>query len=304
MAHEVETMFSAKEVPWHGLGTITEGVLTAQEALETAGLDWDVKLHSLYAQIGKNKKKVSNRFAIVRQQDESILGTVGSRYEPFQNREAFQFADNMVDSGEAKYETAGSLKDGRVVFMTMKVPMDLQIAGEDAHDMYIVLRASHDGLSSVNVAVTPIRVVCQNTMTFALATASRKWAAPHTSTLAGKVQEARESIGMTFKYAEEFNRTATKMVKTTVTDAMLHDFLETIIPVRPKTPEVIADIEMLYNESEVNGYKGTAWGAMNAVTEYFDHFRETKTQEAVMLNTLDGKIAGIRDHASRVLLAI
>jgi len=304
MAHEVETMFSAKTVPWHGLGTITEDVLTAHEALTTAGLDWDVKLHSLYAQIGKNKKKVGDRFAVVRQSDESILGTVGSRYTPFQNRDAFQFADNLVDDGAAKYETAGSLKDGRVVFLTMKVPMELQVAGEDAHEMYLVLRNSHNGLSSVNVLVTPVRVVCQNTMSMALGTARQRWAAPHTASLTGKIQEARETLNLTFKYAEAFNASATKMVNTTVTDAMLRELLEDVLPDRPKTAEVIETIETLHHTSEVNGYTGTAWGAFNAVTEYFDHYRETKTQEAVMLNVLDGKIAGIRNTVAQRLLSV
>ena len=183
MAHEVETMFSARELPWHGLGTVTEDVLTAKEAIETAGLDWEVELRSLFVSLpGGNRKKIEDRKAVMRTTDDAVLGIVSPLYVPFQNRDAFAFTDNLVDSGDAKYETAGSLRDGRVVFLTMKVPFGMQVDGNDAHDLYIVLRTSHDGSTAVSVAVTPIRVVCMNTMTMALRSARHKWSMRHVST--------------------------------------------------------------------------------------------------------------------------
>lgn len=304
MAHEVETMFSAREVPWHGLGNVTDDVLTAKEAIVAAGLDWEVALHSLYAQIGKTKVKIPDRFAVVRQTDEKVFGTVSKRYVPFQNAEAFEFADNLVDSGEAKYETAGSLRGGKVVFLTMKVPTQMMVAGEDAHDLYIMLRTSHDGSKAIGVYITPIRVVCMNTLTWGIGAARNKWSFPHVSTAAGKLQEARDTLQLTHKFTESFMAQGEQLINTSVTDEDLRHLLETVLPQRPKTEEVILSIEQLYHESPTNPYTGTAWGAINAITEYFDHGRETRSQEAVLTNILDGEVAAIRQRAVGALLAV
>ncbi|MGB2791287.1 MAG: DUF932 domain-containing protein [Candidatus Moraniibacteriota bacterium] len=306
MAHEVETMFSAREVPWHGLGVITEDVLTAKDAIIAAGLDWDVELRNIYVASSDKKSKLilPGNHAVVRTSDDRVLGTVRSRYVPFQNRDAFAFADSLVDSGEAKYETAGALRDGRVVFLTMKVPTDIKIAGEDAHDLYVVLRTSHDGSKAIGVYVTPIRVVCMNTMTFAVNAAEQKWSMPHVSTVEGKLQEARETIRLTFDYADQFVVMGNQLVSTKITDDQLVALLEDVMPNRPKTADVIDQMMHLYRSSETNGYQGTAWGGLNAITEYFDHGRETRSQEAVFHNIMDGEIATIRNNAAQRLLTL
>lgn len=305
MAHEVETMFSAREVPWHGLGTVTDDVLTAKEAIVAGGLDWDVELRKMYVGTPRDTKVlVPGANAVVRTSDDSVLGLVKSRYVLFQNREAFSFADSLVDSGEAKYETAGSLRKGAVVFLTMKVPDQIMIAGEDAHDLYIVLRTSHDGSKAISVMVTPIRVVCMNTMTLAAGAARQKWSMPHVSTLDGKLQEARETIKMTFSYVDEFVRMGDQLVATKITDDQLYAVLNDSLPKRPKTEERIDFMMDLYRTSETNGFTGTGWGGLNAVTEYYDHYRETSSQEAVFSNIMDGEIARVRNNVARRLLAV
>lgn len=297
MSHEVETMFSARKVPWHGLGTVTEDALTADDAIREAGLDWEVKLHSLYAQIGKNKKKIADRFAVVRQSDEAVFGTVGQRYVPFQNFEAFAFADHLVHGG-AKFETAGALKGGRVVFMTMKVPLEVAVAGDDAHDLYIVLRTSHDGTKAVGVYVTPIRVVCQNTMTMAVDSARQSWQMIHTRSMEGRVQEARETLRLTEAYAESFVEMGDLLVSTRVTDDQLIDLLEEALPARPKTSENIDEIIGLYRESDTNGFRGNLWGGYNAVTEWLDHVRPAKTTEGSFISTMDGQVSNLRQSVA------
>lgn len=306
MAHMVEAMFSAREVPWHGLGVVTEDVLTAQAAIIAGGLDWDVELRKMYAATSDKKSKVlvpgSN--AVVRVTDDSVLGVVKSRYVPFQNRDAFAFADSLVDSGEAKYETAGSLRKGAEVFLTMKVPGHILIAGEDAHDMYILLRTSHDGTKAISVMIVMIRVVCMNTLTMAVAGAKQKWSMPHVSTIEGRLGEARETIGMSFAYSDEFVRMGDQLVATKITDDMLHDLLEDVLPDRPKTDERIDTIMSLYHDSPTNGFYGTGWGALNAVTEYYDHYRETSSREAVFNNIMAGEIARVRNQVGGRLLAV
>lgn len=305
MAHEVETMFSARELPWHGLGKVTPDVLTAKEAIIEAGLDWEVELRTLFVSLpGGNRKKIEDRKAVMRNSDNAVLGIVSPLYVPFQNRDAFAFTDNLVDSGDAKYETAGSLRDGRVVFLTMKVPFGMNVDGDDAHDLYIVLRTSHDGSTAISVAVTPIRVVCMNTMTMALRRARHKWSMRHVSTLEGRLQEARDTLALTHSYADAFVGRANEMVAHKITDDAFHSLLEDLLPQRPKTEETIDTIMDFYRNSPTNGYTGTAWGGINAITEYFEHGRDLKVSEARMGNTIDGHIAQLRSKAGNMLLAL
>lgn len=297
-------MVSARVLPWHGLGTVTPDAMKALEALQLGGLDWDVALHPLSVSIADELIPVPDRFAVVRDKDSSVLGTVGQRYVPFQNREAFTFMDNLVDSGDAIYETAGSLRGGRVVFITAKIPTDLKVADGDAHDLYLVLRTSHDGSKAVSVSVTPIRVVCMNTLRIALASAKYNWSAPHVSTIGGKVAEARDTLKLSYSYADAFTEFANQLAMTKVTDDAFDRLLQDVLPQRPRTEEVIDSMMDLFRSSPTNGYHGTAWGALNAVTEYLDHGRETRSQEAIMMNTLDGEVARIRNAASARLVAL
>lgn len=305
MPAAVESMFSAREVPWHGLGTITDDVLTAADAIAEAGLNWTVSKRPVYFPTAdkKSKIKVPDQYAIVRDSDDRYLGRVGKVYNPLQNVDAFGFIDNLVDSGEAKYETAGSLRGGRTIFLTMKVGEDLLVAGEDRHELYIMLRNTHDGSSKVGVFLTPIRAVCMNTVTMGIASAQQRWEVAHTSKLEGRLQEARETLQLTQAYAEEFVKMGDALVNTKVTDAELRSILETAIPARPTIDEVIDGILGMYHDSPTNGYTGNGWGAFNAVTEYYDHVKEVRKPEARFASIMDGYIAGIRNKTAELLLS-
>lgn len=307
MAHEVESMFSAREVPWHfnwtkGSTQITSDVQTAEQAIVAAGLDWEVELRDVYTDSANGPMLIPDVHAVTRDKDEKVLGIVRSRYSPFQNREAFGFTDHMVDSGDAKYETAGSLKGGRVVFLTMKVPNDILVGGEDRHEQYILLRTSHDGTKAISVYIVMIRVVCMNTLTLAVNGAQYKWSMPHVGDLQGKVQEARETLQMTFKYSEEFADLGEKLIHTKMSDDKFHRVLTTIIPQRPRTEQTIENIVEMYKTSKYNGFQGTAWGGLNAITEYYEHGRAGLEDEASLINTTDGFIHKYRNQAAQLLL--
>lgn len=304
MPAAVETMFSAREVPWHGLGVVTDQCLTAADAIVTAGLDWEVTSNPLFAQIGEDKILVPGKFAQVRSSDHKVLGVVTNKFKNVQNREAFAFADNMVDDGRAHYETAGALRGGRVVFMTMKLPVEMNVAGSDEHDLYLILRMGHDGTMAVTAELSPIRVVCMNTLKLATAAAVSSWSIRHTGSIEGRLEEARLALKLSFNYAGEFVKLGNAMVSTKVTDDMLVQLLEETLPNRPKTPEKIDDIMSLYRESNTNGFNGTAWGAINAFTEYYDHGRDTRSQEAVFTTIMDGEVASMRQRLTDRLLSV
>ena len=189
MSANVETMFSVRETPWHGLGRIVMDAPASREALELAGLNWQVESRNIYSGTGA---MIPGYRANVRSTDDAVLGVVSDRYRIVQNEEAFQFTDDLLGEG-VTYETAGSLQGGKKVWMLARLPRKYLIAGDQV-EPYLVIFNSHDGSSGVKVAMTPIRVVCQNTLNLALNTAKRSWTARHTENVLLRVQDARETL--------------------------------------------------------------------------------------------------------------
>ena len=163
MAHMIETMFSVREKPWHGLGTIVMEAPASAEALKLAGLDWEVVQEPVYTD---NRELIKGYKANVRSSDRRVLGVVSDRYKVVQNTDAFSFTDELLGKG-VKYETAGSLQEGKKVWLLARLPKEYVIAGERISP-YLVFSNTHDGSGSVKVAVTPVRVVCNNTLNLAL----------------------------------------------------------------------------------------------------------------------------------------
>lgn len=309
MPAEVESMFSAREIPWHRIGTIVDGVLTAEEALETGGLDWEVELRPLKVYMGDRPDSsryvsVDDRLGLVRNTDHAVLGVVGTNYVPFQNHQAFEFFDNLVDSGEAKYETAGSLRGGKWVWLTAKVPQHISIGGVDEHEVYLLLSTSHDGSRAITVSVTPVRVVCTNTLNFALRQAKRKWSVRHISTADQRLQEAREAIGMTFRYLDTFQAEAEELLAQAFTEKEFTKLVEQLIPDRPRKEKVVDILRQDFVEGPtLENVRGTKWAALNAVGEYFDWLREPRTAEAQVMGIWDGVAMKMKDRTLKLLNA-
>ncbi|MBE5965297.1 MAG: DUF932 domain-containing protein, partial [Lachnospira sp.] len=189
MAANVETMFYVREKPWHGLGTRVEMAQTSEEALRLSGLDWTVLQESIYTDDGA---VIDGYKANVRDSDRRVLGVVTDRYRIVQNSEAFAFTDELFGNG-VRYETAGSLQEGKKVWLLARLPREYIISGERISP-YLVFSNTHDGSGAVKVAVTPIRVVCNNTLNLALSTAKRSWSMVHTGDIKGKIQEAKDTL--------------------------------------------------------------------------------------------------------------
>lgn len=305
MPADVETMFSAREVPWHRIGEVTEGALTAQAALETAGLDWSVDMKPLRVYMGHDARPqyvtVDDRFGVVRDSDSKVLGVVGTSYVPLQNREAFAFFDNLVDSGDAKYETAGSLRGGKWVFMTARMPETMSVGGVDDVDLYILLTSSHDGSRAVTAAVTPVRVVCTNTLNMALGAARQTWKVRHTTTAQARIQEARETLGLTFKFMEDFEAEAEAMLAKTVTEAEFGRMVEALLKDTPQAKDADAIRELFADAPNLDNVRGTAWGAFQAVVEYADWYRPYRTPEAQVLSLTDGFALKLKARAKELI---
>lgn len=178
MSANVESMFYTRVAPWHGLGIRVESALSSTEAIEKSGLNWNVIQRPIMT---NNYNLIPGYKANIRDIDEKVLGVVTDRYRVVQNSEAFAFTDSLLGEG-VRYETAGALQDGRKIWLLAKLPDKYIIEGEQI-EPYLVFSSSHDGNGAIKVAMTPIRVVCQNTLNIALSTAKRVWSTVHVGDL-------------------------------------------------------------------------------------------------------------------------
>ena len=273
MAANVETMMYVREKPWHGLGTEVAEAPSSAEALKLAGLDWSVRQEKIYA---ANGNEIPGYKANVRDKDDSVLGVVGDRYRIVQNTDAFQFTDTLI-SGEVKYETAGSLREGRQIWLLAKMP-EQQLAG-DAVEPYLCFTNAHDGSGGVKVCMTPVRVVCNNTLNLALHSAKRIWSMRHTEAIHERLNEARDCLFLAGKYMDALSEYAEEAAKTRITDEEIREYLNDLFPVTAETTErEQANIEkckteymICYFAPDIERFRGTAWGAINAAADLVGH---------------------------------
>lgn len=294
MAHELEqgangevAFASFREPAWHSLGTVFFDEKSTSEMLEAAYLsNWNVRLQSLNA-YAPTYNFVSDAFMVLRDNPfdggTDVLSVVGERYKVVQNEELFAFGDNLLDGG-GRWETAGSIKQGRVVFGSMALDREtvLDPSGvADKINTYLLLHTSHDGSTAVQSSITPIRVVCQNTLNAALDGVRQSFKIRHTQTVSGKVAAAREALGLAHAYMDKFDEMAQALIQTEIDKATFDKIVETAYP-RPekdakgaltKWQNKVDAIETIYGSDTTNMIAGTAWGAYNAMTERLDWFR-------------------------------
>jgi phage/plasmid-like protein (TIGR03299 family) len=296
MAHEIESFSSLREPAWHGLGTVFTEEKTTSEMLESAHLsNWNVRLEDLEIPTHLNSDKSYQYVIRTNPFDNSqtdVLGVVGQRYVPLQNEDLFSFGDNILDGG-GRWETAGSLRGGRVVFGSLALERETILDPNGVSDKvktYLLINTSHDGSIAIQASITPVRVVCANTLNLALSRTKRKngvkqsFKIRHTQTAEGKIAIAREALGLANAYMDEFDKMAHAMIQQEIT---AQDFNKIILAAYPKPEkdskgaikkwenkvDVINDIYT----GEFNGMiAGTAWGAFNALTERLDWYRSAR----------------------------
>jgi len=167
MAHEVETMAYAGELPWHGLGVEVHNDLSPQQMMQKAGVDWKVHEVESFVKFKGTQIKTGQK-SVIRETDGKILTNVGKDWHPCQNETAFEFFQDYVAAGDMEMHTAGSLKGGQYVWALAKVKESFDLFGGDQVDSYMLFSNPHVYGKSIDVRFTPIRVVCNNTLTFAL----------------------------------------------------------------------------------------------------------------------------------------
>lgn len=309
MAHLIETygdqaaFISARQSAWHQLGTVVDDVFTAEEAMEKGHLGgWQVRK----LPVPPIKDPVTDQMLVTKQdfimartnpftRKVERLGKVGSAYEVIQNEQHAEFLNTLVGESGAHFETAGSLKHGREMFLTMKLPGHMLVGGQDRSDLYLAATNSHDGTTPFRVFLTMVRIVCANTQHAAIAGAPHIINIRHTSGATERIQQVREALNLSFAYKDAFQAEADRMLETEMTNQEFDKLVAALYPSKNSDNTRTKNTEALLRDTLVDLFKdaptqdnirGTRWAAYNAVTEYVDHYSPVKGKDKAMSQVL------------------
>ncbi|WP_423147852.1 DUF932 domain-containing protein [Rubrolithibacter danxiaensis] len=337
MAHNINfneqtgkhSFFSVKEKVWHGLGQIVSDYPTSAEAIEFAGLNYEVIKSPLFTygselSIGNDELEtanseivVPNYYATMRTDNNAVLGVVGKDYEIVQNKDAFSFFDSIVGSSEILYETAGALGKGERIFITAKLPDYIRVGNDDLIEKYLFLTTSHDGSGSITAAFTPVRIVCANTLHAALNNHSNSIKIRHTTGAKERLEQAHQVMGISNTLSILMEGIFNEWAKVRITDKEVKKLIRlALVP----NKEVLQNLKE-GREDELSAYfknmctdafeyamsspsqllettEGTLFGAYNAVTGYFQNVRRYKDDEAKVKSLLLGGTAQLRTQSA------
>ena len=264
-----------RTMPYMNYGTsdITSAK-TVDEALAISGLDWTVSPRPLY---NETLEEYDGFSANVRDEDDTLLGIVSDRYRIVQNKDAFEFVNDLSSNG-FEFERAGVFKNGKSIWMMGHLPKENILGDEISNN--IVLVNSHDGSSGVKVMMTPIRVVCSNMLNLALKSAERSWTTKHTSNIYSKLEEAKHTLGLADKYMTELKEESERLSTIKISDSKIEEIFDKMFPidVNNDSETKIKNVSILknnfiqcYNEDDIKQFKGTVYGAINAMADLVDH---------------------------------
>ena len=302
MAHKLnetngKVSFAARgEKAWHGLGQYVSEAMTSEQAIELGGLNYTVEKRPLYAPGWEGTMvEAEGHYGNVRTDTNDILGIVKGRYNIVQNKDAFGFFDTIIDKGEAIFETAGALGKGERIFVTAKLPEDMLVRGEKV-EKYIMLTNSHDGTSKIIAGFTPIRVVCNNTLTAALKNLDNKVSISHTASAESRLKEASRVMGIASKYMDEVNMTFESMTTRRLSDLEMKYFIETVMKNGIKEDKSDKEastrmnnlVDQVYSfaithptQTTEAAYR-TLWGAYNGISGYYNFLKDYRNADQKM----------------------
>lgn len=328
MAHALEigangeVAFALRGEPaWHGLANVLfdkDEHVSTTAMLESAKLNgWNVRLEDLPLPEGYRNSTTTQ--LVVRDNPfdggQDVLATVGKRYKVVQNEALFAFGDGILDGG-ATWESAGSIKDGKVVFGSLVVPREFILDPNGANDKtvtYLLVHTSHDGSTAVQANITPVRVVCQNTLNMALRDSKQSFKIRHTATVEGRIDEARRVLGLTFDHMDSFESMAKELFETAITNEQFTKLVTSIYE-KPEDGSKVAEtrwenkidtLQELYLNGPTNAnITGTAWGALNALTERIDYYRTGRGANETIIAAASGFDPVVNAEKARVLTAV
>jgi len=306
MSAQVETMFYVGEVPWHGFGHyVGDSNVDSDTAIRCAGLDWEVEKRPLTTPTADGSLiEIPTHRAVVRATDDKVLGVVGKNYGVFQNREAFKFLDGLVDDGSLRYHTAGSLRDGKNIWILAQFDR-LEIVKNDFVDMFLLLYNSHDGSKKIRALETQVRVVCANTAQMALTEGKGKGISiRHTTHAIDRLEDAKDVLIASTERAKTFNRFAKRLVALPINTASWTEYSEVLFPqvdddatklgrtLRDNQRDKLTELFEAGRGQEIKGVAGTGWAAYNATVEYANYFRGSAKADGAQERRFESALFG------------
>lgn len=278
MAHLVETMAYAGQVPWHGLGERVSNDLSPMQMMQKAKVDWSVTKENMYILDGIS---VPNKKALLRGGDNKVLDIVGDDWEPVQNEEAFNFFNEYCAAGDMEMHTAGSLMEGKIVWVLAKIKESFDVLPGDQVDNFLLFTNPHRYGQSLNVRMTPIRVVCNNTLQMSLSSKSKNEVSlNHRRTFDADL--VKQQLGIAHQKFDQYKEFAQFLANKKAKSADVIQFVNKVFPHSNTKGRDVKDYEDLspsakramdarHSQPGAEYAEGTWWNALNAVTYLVDH---------------------------------
>lgn len=312
MAHNIGQMFYFGEIPWHTLGQEIKKPATVEEALSVGGLDWEVETIPIMP-VGEPDTQILHRVAVVRKdrksgEDGRVVGVVHPGFQPLQNRQGALMFDSLLGQGQPTYHTGGYLKNGEVIWLLAKMPGEIRVRGNDVLETYLLFTNSHDGSIAIDIRLTTVRVVCQNTLSMALhkkGTTGKVFKQGHNGSYELFQEEAKQFFEFSVKQSKEAEALFTRLANKSCSKDEFHVFLKKLMPdpTKPATanrnPSVLRGYEtrmetILATRGELLGVhlegipdreippaENNWWGALNTITAWSDHVQNTDNDRYV-----------------------
>ena len=304
-----ETMFDSRKTLWDDLGQKVTGAVSSKQALELSGLDWRVEQREIYTSDGI---KIPKAYANIRTSDYKPLGVVGERYQVVQNTDAFEFTDALLGEG-VKYETAGSLKEGKIIWLLAKLPNQYKILGENI-DPFVLFCNHHDGTGAIKVVMTPVRVYCLNTLNLSLRTAKRTWSGRHTTNITSKLDEARETLALANSYMDALNNQFEDLYSIKLNKDKVIKLVDTLLPTdnsmsdrqKGNIDTIKTDILFRYEEApDLKDREETGARFMQSILDSTSHKEPARLTQNYQMNHFASMINGneLADRAMNLVMA-
>ena len=309
MAHMIEfregkaQMAWAGDVPWHGLGTKVPSDLTPDQMLKAAGLDWRVDAVPLMAEYNGQKIETDHS-ALIRDVDGRVLDVITNEWNPMQNQDAFEFFNDFVAAGDMEMHTAGSLKDGKIIWGLAKVNESFELfGGKDQVDSYLLFTNPHTYGQSIDVRFTPIRVVCNNTLTLSLNSQSKSMVkVSHRREFDPEL--VKETLGVAKHKLVQYKEMAEFLSQKRFNEESIVDYFKRVFPVLSQKEEsqkemsksASAALEIIDQQPGAEFGEGTFWQAFNTVTFMTDHVIG-RTADARMTSAWYGANRGLKTRS-------
>jgi len=310
MPANINSTMYVNEAPWHKRGARLDQPATAAEAITAGGMDWEVQLQPLYTGDGRTvpvkDRRVVCRTDRLDQADGGQLGVVGRNFTPLQNREAFGFLDPVVGEGAAIYHTAGSLRGGRQIWLLAKLPGEVRVVNDDVAEKFVLLSNSHDGTSAVRVGITPIRVVCQNSLNLAIR-GMGGLSIRHQPDVLVRVKEAWRLLGFVHQAFETAGGVMQRMATVPMLNNRLDEYFNAVMPTPADDDELRIKVQARHGRftdlfetgdgNNIAGTRGSLWAAYNAITQWVDRESYTVRQKEPLRSIWFGDGARLKMRA-------